>query len=192
VFALLGRLAATLTGREASGVAAVLRGWRYRDCSEGRRIRVGSGVELEGRGKIRFGEDVTLYGATYMNATGPSGSINIAAGTRIDRNCVFYGQGGLRIGANCAIAAGVIIYSQTNQYRAMPDTPINQQPVSFQAVSIGDDVWIGAGAIILPGVCVGSKAVIGAGAVVNHDVGPAEVVAGVPARCIGSRTAAPA
>jgi maltose O-acetyltransferase len=52
---------------------------------------------------------------------------------------------------------------------------------------IGENVWIGAGAIILKGVQIGTNAVIGAGAVVTHSVGAGEVVAGVPARSIPNR-----
>ncbi len=53
--------------------------------------------------------------------------------------------------------------------------------------SIGNDVWIGTKATILPGVSVGSGAVVGAGAVVSKDVGPYEVVVGVPAKPIKKR-----
>ena len=51
-------------------------------------------------------------------------------------------------------------------------------------IRIGHDVWIGGGAIILPGVTVGDKSVIGAGSVVTHDVPAANVVVGNPARII--------
>jgi phosphonate metabolism protein (transferase hexapeptide repeat family) len=53
--------------------------------------------------------------------------------------------------------------------------------------TIGHDVWIGHGAIVLPGVCIGTGAVIGAGAVVTKDIGPYEVVIGVPARPLRKR-----
>ena len=53
-----------------------------------------------------------------------------------------------------------------------------------ESVKIGNDVWIGAGAVILPGVTVGDGAVIGAAAVVTKDVAPRTVVAGNPARVI--------
>ena len=55
------------------------------------------------------------------------------------------------------------------------------------AVTIGNDVWIGHNATVLPGVTVGNGAVIAAGAVVTHDVEPYAVVAGVPARKIKQR-----
>jgi acetyltransferase-like isoleucine patch superfamily enzyme len=53
------------------------------------------------------------------------------------------------------------------------------------AVVLEDDVWVGAGAVLLPGVRVGEGAVVGAGAVVRHDVAAGDVVAGVPARSLG-------
>lgn len=55
------------------------------------------------------------------------------------------------------------------------------------SVSIGHDVWIGAGAMVLDGITVGDGAIIGAGAVVLHDVDPYTVVAGVPARPVRQR-----
>ena len=57
-------------------------------------------------------------------------------------------------------------------------------------VAIGRNVWIGGGALILPGVCVGDDAVIGAGAVVTRDVAAGTTVAGSPARPVGSGSSA--
>ncbi|RJG07727.1 acyltransferase [Noviherbaspirillum cavernae] len=54
-----------------------------------------------------------------------------------------------------------------------------------QAIKLEDDCWIGAGAIIMPGVVVGEKAIVAAGAVVTKSIGPGEIHAGVPARRIG-------
>jgi len=51
-------------------------------------------------------------------------------------------------------------------------------------VVIEDDVWIGANAVVLPGVTIGARSVVGAGAVVVKDVAPKTIVAGVPARVI--------
>jgi len=60
-------------------------------------------------------------------------------------------------------------------------------PTKGDFVKIGNDVWIGARAIILPAVTVGDGAIIGAGAVVTRDVPPYAVVAGVPARIVRFR-----
>lgn len=134
-----------------------------------------------------MGEEVTFYGNAYVNAVGRKGSIEIGNRTHVDQFCVLYGQGGIRIGSRCAIASGVIVYSQSNQYEANPENDIINQPVVYAPVSIGDDVWIGAGAIILPGVEIGNHAVIAAGAVVRRDVGEWAIVAGVPAHVVGDR-----
>ena len=51
-------------------------------------------------------------------------------------------------------------------------------------IRIGHDVWVGGGEIILPGVTIGDRSVVGAGSVVVHDVPPATVVVGSPARIV--------
>lgn len=186
LLAAASRIIAAFSSRDATGIEALLRGRFYRDCSAGQRVRIGRAVELVGRRNIRFGTDVTLYGNTYLNAVGEHGHITIGNRTHLDRNCVLYGQGGLDIGANCAIAAGVIIYTQTNQYRLEPGKPVSEQPVSYKPVRVADHVWIGAGAILLPGVNIGAHAVIAAGAVVTRDVADGHVVGGVPAHDISA------
>jgi len=130
---------------------------------------------------------VAFYGNAYINVTGAQGRISIGSRTHVDQFCVLYGQGGLSIGARCAIASAVVIYSQTNQYRGAPLTDIIDQPVRYAPVAIGDDVWIGAAVVILPGVTVGAHAIIAAGAVVRSDVPAWAVVGGVPARILGDR-----
>jgi acetyltransferase-like isoleucine patch superfamily enzyme len=187
LLSLASKILALFSGRDSTGIETVLRGWMYRDRTDGKQLRIGRGVEFVGRGNIHLGADVTLYGGSYLNANGPQGCIRIGDRTRIDLNCVFYGQGGLHIGAGCAIAAGVIIYTQSNQYRHDPEATVLEQPVKYAPVKVGDDVWIGAGAILLPGISVGKHAVIGAGAVVTRDVPNGAVVGGVPAKEIGTR-----
>jgi acetyltransferase-like isoleucine patch superfamily enzyme len=189
----------------ARGLAAVcgLLARRYRDGAEDRLrgilcagryramgLRLGRAVAVEGRDAVSLGDGVSLYGGVYLGATGERGRISIGPRTHIDRNSIVYGQGGVRIGSGCAIASGVIVYSQSNQYRKDPTAPILDQGTVYEEVTIGDDVWIGAGAILLPGVRIGDHAVIAAGSVVRADVDPWQVVAGVPARGIGDRRGA--
>jgi acetyltransferase-like isoleucine patch superfamily enzyme len=89
------------------------------------------------------------------------------------------------IGNDCLIANAVTIVSSNHGIR--PDARILEQPWTRGDVSIGDDVWIGAGATVLPGSQIGRGAIVGAGAVVRGKIDPYEIVAGIPAREIGSR-----
>jgi acetyltransferase-like isoleucine patch superfamily enzyme len=92
----------------------------------------------------------------------------------------------LQIGAHVLIAPGCFITDHVHgRHRGRL---IDSQGVECRPVRIEDDVWIGAHAVILPGVTIGHGAVIGAGAVVTRDVAPGSIVAGIPARRLGERT----
>jgi serine acetyltransferase len=139
------------------------------------RITLGDGVELAGKSSICFG-----------NRVHDLPEFHVGSDTFIGHGCSFNIAESLRIGNYCLIAAGVRIADfdghpiDAGQRRA-------KVPVSAEAVRrvvIGDDVWVGAAAIILKGVTVGSRSVIGAGAVVVRDVPADVVVAGNPARVV--------
>ena len=106
---------------------------------------------------------------------------NITFGKRVFLNsgCKFQDQGGISIGDDVLIGHNTVI--ATLNHVEDPDKRGDMVPAP---VRIGDKVWIGANATILPGVTVGEGAVIAAGAVVTKDVAPRTVVAGVPARMI--------
>jgi acetyltransferase-like isoleucine patch superfamily enzyme len=87
------------------------------------------------------------------------------------------------IGSNCMIASHVAISSLTHDHRK----PRMWETMVEKAVRIGDGVWIGAHAVIMPGVTIGDGAVIGAGSVVTHDVPANAIVHGVPARVAAMR-----
>lgn len=148
-------------------------------------LRLDRGIRFEGT-CIALESNVTLYGGSHYVAGG-SGSVKIGERTHLGRNCVVSGLGGIEIGRGCAISSSVTMYSNTNHYRSAPCIPILENETIYGKVTIGDDVWIGAGAVILPGVSVGDHAVIGAGAVVTRDVEPWLVVVGVPARVLKDR-----
>lgn len=86
----------------------------------------------------------------------------------------------ITIGRNCLIAPRAII--TTHDASLMPVT----RSELVRPTTIGDDVFIGYGAIILPGVTIGNGAIVGAGAVVTKAVAAGTIVAGVPAREIGT------
>jgi acetyltransferase-like isoleucine patch superfamily enzyme len=174
-------------GRSQVGLESRLRGMTFKRLCKGGRLYIGRNVVFVGRDRISLDHEVSIYGFTYLNAEGPSGFLSIGCGTRIDQFCALYGQGGLDIGAWCAIASGVKIYSQSNQYKHDQTKRVLEQPVIYKKVTIGDDVWIGANAVVLPGVQIGNSAIIGAGAVVRQDVPSRAIVGGVPAKLIGWR-----
>jgi len=145
--------------------------------------RIGRNVQWSGPAdRIQLGEHVALAGNTYVNANGAAGKVQIGARTHIDQFSVLYGQGGLTIGSDCAIASGALIYSQSNADALKDGTPVALQPVHYARVEIADGCWLGAGVRILPGVTVGPGASIGAGAVVTKDLPGGCVAVGMPAR----------
>lgn len=110
----------------------------------------------------------------------------------------------LVIGADCSINAGAVVTGKVkmgdgvriatyaslygfNHGFASVDVPIYRQPLTIAGIEIGDDVWIGAHAVILDGVTVGSHSIVAAGAVVTRDVPPYSIVGGNPAKVIRSR-----
>ncbi len=106
-------------------------------------------------------------------------NIRVGKNVFINSGCCFQDQGGIEIGDNALIGQQVVI-ATLNHY-LQPDKRGNMFPVP---VKIGNNVWIGAKATILPGVTIGNGAVIAAGAVVTKDVPENTVVAGIPARII--------
>lgn len=147
-------------------------------------LYLGDNVKIYGIKNIKIGRNVVIYDHVYLDA---NRFIEIGDDTHIDVFTSIYGHGGVKIGKMCAIAAGVRIYSQTNQYNINPKLPIIKQPRKYGRVIIGDDVWIGANAVILPGVKIGSHSIIGAGAVVTKDIPKYSVAVGIPAKVIKRR-----
>jgi acetyltransferase-like isoleucine patch superfamily enzyme len=133
---------------------------------------------------ISMGPGVCLSPGCVVERFG--GSILIGQDTFLGPHVVIYGHGGVEIGDNCLIAAHTCIASANHAIppqgvwiRSLPDDP--------RPVRIGNDVWIGFGAIILGGVTIGEGCVIGAGAVVTKDLPAGAIAAGNPARILRYR-----
>ncbi len=106
--------------------------------------------------------------------------------TWIGQQCFFHSAGGLTIGARVGVGPGVKIITSVHT-EAGRGLPVLFSPVEMAPVVIEDDVDLGVNSVILPGVTVGRGAIVGAGAVVNRDVPPYAVVAGVPAKVLRER-----
>jgi galactoside O-acetyltransferase len=124
--------------------------------------RVGSNVRLR--------MPVVIYGPEHL-----SFGSNVDVGEFV----VLRASGGLEIGDRVLIAAQAVITT-----RGHPEDPPRWGRVADAPIVIEDDVWIGAAAVILPGVVVGRGAIVAAGAVVTSSVDPYAVVGGVPARVL--------
>ena len=109
------------------------------------------------------------------------GDVMIGNHTRIGLHNTIIGP--VKIGNHVNLAQGITVTALNHNF---DDTEkrIDEQGVSTNPVTIEDDVWVGANAVILPGVTIGNHCVVAAGAVVTKDVPPHSLVAGVPAKVI--------
>jgi acetyltransferase-like isoleucine patch superfamily enzyme len=113
-------------------------------------------------------------------------SIHVGQNVSFGEYAFVVGNGGVAIGNDVMIGHQVSILSASHRF-SDPGRPMREQGLELAAVEIGDDVWIGAGARVLPGTRIGSGAIIGANAVVTGDVPAGAIAGGVPAGVIGWR-----
>lgn len=143
-------------------------------------------------GKIRSSICAPLFGCAGKNilveprAFFHSGrNISIGDNSSIGERSRLLGK--ISIGCNVMMGEEVLMITSNHNF-SRTDIPMNQQGFqSERPIVIGDDVWIGARAILLPGVHVGKGSIIGAGAVVTKDVPDWAVVGGIPAKVIRMR-----
>ncbi len=107
----------------------------------------------------------------------------IGRDSTVNQDCRIDTRGGVTIGDDVSVSAEVIILTADHDLQS-PTFAGRNRPVT-----IGDHAFIGTRATVLPGVTIGAGAAVAAGAVVTRDVPPHTVVAGVPARPIGTRPA---
>ena len=107
----------------------------------------------------------------------------------VNSGCVFLDGGTITIGDRVLLAPDVKLYTGSHSLNArerwVPGEDGRYRLITrVEPITIGDDVWIGGGAVVLPGVRIGSNVIVAAGAVVDKDVPDNCVVAGVPAKII--------
>ena len=106
-------------------------------------------------------------------------NIHFGRNVFVNSGCKFQDQGGIHFGDRVLVGHNVVL--ATLNHDLDPDQRGDMLPAP---IHIGNDVWIGSGSIVLPGVTIGDGAVIAAGAVVTKDVEARTVVGGVPAKTI--------
>jgi len=161
------------------------RGASFFQCSRlgrhGRNCRIGRNVMIDYPGCVELGSNVHIGDDAIIGADVPS-CCKIADDVHIDRLTRLDFTGRLQIGSGVTISEGVII--ETHSHGHDP----RSKPVPCD-LTIGDKVWIGMRAVILPQAgSIGDNAIIGAGAVVTKPVPPNAIVAGVPAAIVGKNS----
>jgi maltose O-acetyltransferase len=132
-----------------------------------------------GRGTIFAGTPIiTLAGNKYKN-------LLIGEGCWFNFDCVFDLGAQIRIGSKAYMGHGVLVLTRSHEVGTS-----RQRALALVAkpVNIGNGVWLGSRSTILPGVTIGEGAIVAAGSVVNRDVPPNTLVAGVPARVVKELT----
>ena len=118
---------------------------------------------------------------SYCCINNAVGDVVIGDDTRVGIHNTIIGP--VTIGSHVNLAQGITVTALNHNFDDS-DKRIDEQGVSTSQVVIGDDVWIGANAVVLPGVTIGTHSIVAAGAVVTKDVPPHSLVAGVPAKII--------
>src|SRR3984957_10555193 len=131
--------------------------------------------------RIVIEDDVVIDAFVKIKASGGLGDVVIGRGSVINSGCVLYTGNGIRIGCNVLVAANCT-FAPTNHAFTNPDRPIREQ--GFQpskgGICIGDDVWVGANAVLVDGARIGSGSVIGAASLVRGKLPAFCIAFGVP------------
>ena len=126
----------------------------------GNNVSIHPGVTIRSLKNMSFGNNVSIQPGCFIDATG-----------------------GVIIGNDVSIAQGSSIFSFDHTWLD-PDLPIKDNPLAFETVTIGNDVWMGCKTTVLAGVNIPGRNVVAAGAVVTKDMPPNCIVAGIPAKPI--------
>ncbi|MEJ6006939.1 acyltransferase [Paucibacter sp. AS339] len=187
--ALLSRLLQPLAGAWQRLGPACLRLWSHASLGSGLgraidpSVVIEGPVELHGTRRITLGQGLYLYPEQYWE-TRAEGCIRIGDGVVLSRGVHLVAYAGLSIGAGSMIGEYASLRDANHRRPSgcWHSLALRDSGHSAAPISIGRNVWIGRGAVVLAGVRIGDGAVVGANAVVTHDVPAGAVVGGVPAR----------
>jgi maltose O-acetyltransferase len=151
-----------------------------------RLLPAGNAARLRGYVLRLFGFTVgrgTLLASPFTLTGGRAARANLTIGSMcyLNHGCIFDAVGPIVIGDDVSLGHEVLI---TTGAHRIGDASRRGGLVTPQPVRVGNGVWIGSRAVVLPGVTIGDGAIVAAGAVVTKDVAPNTLVGGTPARPI--------
>ena len=178
----------------SQGMAAIEHGVRLAQAANihlGRGVFIDSGVYLHAcPDGIRIGEDSFIMHGSVLHVFNfrdlPHAGITLGRQCFIGEMNVIRGQGGVVLG-DYVYTGSLVQILAVNHVFDDPHTPIKEQGITAQGITIGDDVWLASGVIVLDGVNIGRGSVVGAGAVVTKDLPPYSIAVGSPARVVRDR-----
>lgn len=158
---------------------------RARGARVGAKARIGRGVRVDRPWAVELGPRCEIEEHVWLKVVDDRAAVRVGASSFLGRGVEIDASERVEIGAHVLLAPGVFITDHAHKTDA--GQRIDAQGCTSSPVVIEDDVWLGARAVVLPGVRIGRGAVVGAGAVVTRDIPPETIAAGVPARAIGAR-----
>lgn len=156
----------------------------------GKRARAygGARIVMAARaGRIEIGRGFRILRNAVVNTLPPAGRIRIGSNVHLGESSMITAAEQVEIGDDVVIGPQTIIVDAEHSRQDL-EKPIRVQGVEGKPIRIEDGVWLASHVTVLGGVTIGRGAIVGAGAVVTRDVEPMAIVAGVPAKAIGSRT----
>lgn len=157
----------------------------FRGASVGAKVFVGRGCRVDRPWCVRIGERVVAEDNTYLKVVSDDAELAIGRMVFLGRGTEFDVMQRVTIGDHTLIAPGCFITDHFHQIA--PGLRIDEQGCDAAPVTIGRDVWLGAGTVVLAGVNIEDGAVVGANSVVTQDVPAQAIVAGAPARVLRFR-----
>lgn len=141
-----------------------------------------------GKSRFSYGKGFTCGYSCRIELAGEGTPLTIGKNCKINDRVHISAHESITIGNNVLMGSNIFISDNSHgSYGVDGSLPVvapDDRDVATKPVRIGDNVWIGEGAAVMPGVTVGSGVIIGTNAVVTHDVPDNTIVAGVPARPI--------
>ncbi|MBK7649298.1 MAG: acyltransferase [Betaproteobacteria bacterium] len=143
-------------------------------------------IHVSGGGKIKFAHSgKRIYVADGCELTASGGILNVGEGVFFNRNCTVVTHENIFIGAHCMFGSGVCIFDSDHAFDRL-DIPFSEQGYKRTAVSLGENVWIGANTVITRGTQICRNVVVGANFLTKGTLDEAHVYGGNPLKMLRS------